>query len=158
MYTEDDDNVKLKNKNSKDYESDFYTSFNSSNDNDNKKNKKKKKNDSEVQNEDDYSDFYGSSDESEEEYEEKNSGVKNIIKIIVIFLLLAVLIILLVILFNNNSSKGDIELAKENYTLKAGDSEYISYKVIGTESNVTSTFTSSDPNVVTLPSFEGKGL
>ena len=149
MYTEDDEEVNVKNKNSSGYEGDFYTSFNNMEE-DNKKSKKKKNEKENVpvpQNEDYYSDFYDSGEETT--VEDNSRKTKNIIKIIVIILLLAVLIILLVILLGNKSS-GDIELASDNYTLKDGETEYISYKIVGTESNVNTTFTSSNPNVVTV--------
>ena len=149
MYTEDDEEVKLKNKKNNRDDSDFYTSFRDPVQNDAKKKTTKPKREEvvEVQDEDDYSDFYGTNDEEPEP--SNNKG--NIIKIVIIAVLLIVLIALLIILFGtSNKVKGDIELAKENYTLKVGEKEFVSYKIVDTESSVHSTFTSSNPNVVAV--------
>ena len=150
MYTEDDEEVKLKNRNSQNDNSDFYTPFDDTEveeEIDDKKTKKKPLKEEIVSQDDDYSDFYGNNDK---EFEEppKNKGV--IYKIILIVFLLIVLIVLLIILLGNSKDTGDIELSNNSYSLKTGEKEYISYKIVGTESMVTSTFTSSNPSVATV--------
>ena len=155
MYTEDDENVKVKNKDSNGSESDFYTSFNAINEE--KKNTKKKKvskkEENVPQDEEDYRDFYDSN-ETEEVTDDRGKN-NNLIRILLIVFLVIFLITLIVILLNKNSnsgSSGDIELAKDNYALKTGETDYISYKIVGTENSVHSTFASSNPNVVTVDS------
>ena len=151
MYTEDDENVKVKGKNSNGDYNDFYTSFNESTEknvkkDDKKKNKKEEK--KAVKEEEDYSDFYGlDSEEEAPVVTNKNTNNKNIVKIGVVILLLIILGVLLWLLLGNKKDNGDIEIITNNITLKAGDSEYISYKVVGTDKQVTSTFTSSNTNV-----------
>lgn len=151
MYTEDDEEVELKKKNSNnnDY-NDFYTSFSEMDEKEGKKEKKKKLDNEEIsseKDEEDYSDFYGTNDEIEEAIE-KNGNNKVIIRIIAIILLVVILAVLLIILLKKGEEEpGDIELSKTSYTLKAGDKEHITYKVVDTDSNVSSKFTSSNPNV-----------
>ena len=154
MYTEDDENVKVKGKNSNGDYNDFYTSFNESTEknvkkDDKKKNKKEEK--KAVKEEEDYSDFYGlDSEEEAPVVTNKNTNNKNIVKIGVVILLLIILGVLLWLLLGNKKDNGDIEIITNNITLKAGDSEYISYKVVGTDKQVTSTFTSSNTNIATV--------
>ncbi len=158
MYTEDDEEVKLKKKDSNNDYNDFYTSFNEMEENEGKKeskkeSKKKTKKEEivEEKDEDDYSDFYGSNDEEENEPVKEGNGNKTIIRFGIIILLVIILAVLLVILLRKGEEeKGDIELSKSAYELKIGDKDYVSYTVVDTEKNVTSTFTSSNPNVVTV--------
>ena len=151
MYTEDDDEVKLKKKNSDNDYNDFYTAFNNEDvEEDSKESKKKvKKEEIETKEEDDYSDFYG---ESTEEVKKDNSKRnKAIIKFGIIILLVIILAVLSVILFRKcEKEPGDIELSKTNYTFKIGDKEFITYKVVDTESSVETSFTSSNTKVVTV--------
>lgn len=153
MYTEDDEKVKVKGKNSNGDYNDFYTSFNETTQKDVKKNSKKNSKKVEpkvVKEEEDYSDFYGLDEEVEEPSAPSNNGnKKNILKLIIVIILLIVFAVLLWLLLGNKSS-GDILLTTNDITLKAGDSEYISYKVVGTDKQVTSTFTSYNTNVVTV--------
>ena len=155
MYTEDDEEVKVKNKNSNNDYNDFYTSFNESNEKKEKKNDKKKtKKEVAVtpKNEEDFSDFYGTGDEMVEEppvsYSDNNS--KGILKIVIIIILLVVIGLLVYFLLGRNKESGDIEINNSNITLETGESEYISYRIINTEKDVTSTFTSSNPSVATV--------
>ncbi len=155
MYTEDDEEVKVKNKNSNSDNGDFYTSFNQLSEKGTKKvaKKKLKLEDEEEKDEEDYSDFYGSSDDEDEVMapsDDDNKKTKAIIKFGIIILLLIVLAILLVVLLRKDDPKGDIELNQATYNLKTGNKEYISYKVVDTESSVESHFTSSNPAVVTV--------
>ena len=152
MYTEDDEEVKIKNKNSNTDYNDFYTSFSEMEEEDKKGSKKKPKKEKKVieKNEEDYSDFYGNNEE-DEPVKESNSNTKTIIRFGIIILLVIILAVLLVILLRKGEDeKGDIELSKTNYELKIGDKDYISYKVVDTDKTVTSSFTSSNPNVVTI--------
>lgn len=155
MYTEDDEKVKVKGKNSNNDYNDFYTAFNGPEKkevkNDPKKKTKKEKK-IVVKTEEDYSDFYGIDDEEPSVVTtNSNDGnnKKSIIKIGLILLLLIIFIVLLILLLGNKS-RGDIEIANSNISLKAGESDYISYKIVGTDKQVTSTFTSSNTNVATV--------
>lgn len=152
MYTEDDDKVKVKKNNSNNDYNDFYTSFNQDEDDDSKKKKskvKKEKNKKferkETKEEADYSDFYGKDDY--EEVDNSNKDYSKIIKIGVIILLVIVLIILIIVIFGGKSVKGDIELTNDNINITVGNSDYISYRIVDTEGDVTSTFISSDESV-----------
>lgn len=163
MYTEDDEKVKVKGKNSNGDYNDFYTSFNKLNKKDTKEpvkndDKKKVKKEEKVvpKTEEDYSDFYGLDNDEETEVVEptnvtfdNNNGNKNTIKMVIAIVLLIVLGILIWFLLNNKT-RGDIEISNNNITLKPGDSEYISYRVVGTDKQVTSTFTSSNTRVATV--------
>ena len=163
MYTEDDEKVKVKGKNSNGDYNDFYTSFNKLNKKDTKESvknddKKKVKKEEKVvpKTEEDYSDFYGLDNDEETEVVEptnvtfdNNNGNKNTIKMVIAIVLLIVLGILIWFLLNNKT-RGDIEISNNNITLKPGDSEYISYRVVGTDKQVTSTFTSSNTRVATV--------
>ena len=155
MYTEDDDKVKVKKNNSNNDIDDFYTAFNDEDEEKDKKKKKSKKTPKkkferrEVKEETDYSDFYGIEEDSEEK-EEKNddSNIGKIIRIGIIVVLMIVLIILLIILLGGGKSvKGDIELTNKEISLTVGNSDYISYKIIDTDSDVISEFISSNPSV-----------
>lgn len=156
MYTEDDKKVTVKKDNSKDDYNDFYTSFNvmeneeeHSEKKQNKKNKKKEEN-KPLKEEIDYSSFY----EENEEY--NNSNKKIIIKYCVIALLVIILIVLIIILLSgkdNNKIIGDIELNNSNISLMIGNSDYISYKVVNTDSKVSSSFISSNTSVATVDEF-----
>lgn len=154
MYTEDDENVKVKNKNSKNDYNDFYTSFSGKDDDEEKKEKGKKKKkevEEEAKEEGDYSDFYGNEEETEEEVVEKDGKKgKTILKIVIIILLIAIIAGLLFVLLGKKKETGDIELNNTEITLKAGETEYISYRIVGTESDVTSTFESSNLEVATV--------
>lgn len=114
---------------------------------DDKEVKIKKKN-SNVE-EDDYSNFYGTSDEDREPVY-SDGGKKFNYKILLIIILAIILGVLLFILIKGNGSSGDIELSQKEIALEAGEKGYISYKIVGTESDVKSTFTSSNPLVVTV--------
>lgn len=160
MYTEDDEEVTVKEDNSNIKYSDFYTSFNEIEKEDKKGKKKKKKdkentktNDNEVKEEKDYVDFYGDEDISSEENKNAKGKFninKNLIRIIIIAVLAVVLIALIILLFGKKISqvKGDIELARTSITLNIGDKEHISYSIVDTEKEVTSSFKSSNPNVI----------
>lgn len=152
MYTEDDKKIKVKKDNSNTKDSDFYTAFNGDDKDDKKSKKGKKKSSSkarevELKEEEDFEDFYSVSS-SETDAIEENNGKKNIIKLIIAGVLLVVLIALIIIIFVvKNKDNGDIELAKSNISLDVGQKEYISYKVINTNSTIKPSFTSSDENV-----------
>lgn len=171
MYTEDDDEVKVKNKNSNNDYNDFYTAFNESepkkvekkdnkkeekknNKNDNKNNKKnsKKEEKTVLKDEEDYSDFYGISDEEDEEVSEPSfkepRDYSKLIKIGIIALAVIIVILLVWLLLSHRPS--DIEISNPNISLNAGEIEYISYKIVNTDEEVTSTFTSSNPSVATV--------
>ncbi len=150
MYTEDDEKVEVKKKNSNNDYNDFYTAFNDIEKKEEKKEKKKSKTEEKpVKEEEDYRDFYGSSEEVEEPT--KNNSNKTVIKIGVVVLLLVILAVLLVFLLKKDKEEpGDIELNKASYTLNIGDKDYISYKIVNTESDVIPKFTSSNTNVVTV--------
>ena len=157
MYTEDDEEVSVKNKNSDKVGNDFYILFNDDDD-DKEKEVKKKKNTTVkkddptyLSDDDDYSDFYNSNNSEPFEPTEKNK----IIKIIIIAVLAIILIILLIVFFtgkggSNSKNNGDIKLTSESYSLKSGEKEYISYTIVGTESDVKSTFTSSNNEVAVV--------
>ena len=153
MYTEDDKDVTVKKNNSKDDYNDFYTSFNEmDNEEDIKSTKKKstrKQKELEVKEETDFSNFYGSNEE--EEIEPKNNfNYSKWIKLGVVVFLVILLVLLIIFLVNRDSGKrnvGDIELTNSNISLKVGESDFISYKIVNTNSEVTSTFTSSDEEV-----------
>ena len=157
MYTEDDEKVTVKKNNSKDDYNDFYTVFTESESDEEESNHKKTSN-KKVDNkkkeppkeEIDYSSFYNEDDESDEE----NKGNKKIIiKYVIIAILFIALIILIVVLLSGGKKdviSGDIELNNSNITLSVGASDYISYKVVNTESKVSSSFISSDTNVVNV--------
>ena len=152
MYTEDDDKVKVKKKNSSGDINDFYTLFNEDEeDNSKKKNGKKEKNKNfarrEVKEETDYSDFYGKEDYEEENINTASSNISTYIKIGVIVLLVIALIVLIIVLLGGKKVKGDIELTSNEMNITVGSSDYISYKIVDTESEVISTFTSSDSSV-----------
>lgn len=153
MHTDDDKKIKVKNGNSKDEYSDFYTSFNEMKDdegnNKNKKNKKKKE-EPVLKNEDDYSDFYGVDEETEEVYEEKPSKEnKNhtTLKIILIAILVIILIVLLFLVFGGKKNQADISLTSEEIMVQAGEDGYISYKILNTEEDIDVTFISLDSNI-----------
>ena len=152
MYTEDDKEVKVKNQNSNNDYNDFYTAFNDPDKKETKKNKKENINEqyAEPKEEEDYSDFYDTSEEVEEP--KRKDGIKTILKIGIILLLVVVLTVLLLVLFNRNKDNEakEIELYKSSFTLKAGEKDHISYKIVDSSVNITPTFTSSDPNVVTV--------
>ena len=157
MYTEDDHEVTVKEDNSNAEYSDFYTSFNDIDDEKKKKKSEKKKKkvvekpkEVEVKEERDYSDFYGTNDKNNDTGDDTKKN--NIIKIIVASALFVILIILIIVLIVTGNKKvtGDIELSNSDITINIGDSGYISYKVINTESSVISTFTSSNPSIATV--------
>lgn len=150
MYTEDDEKVEIKKKNSNNDYKDFYTAFNDIEKKEEKKEKKKNKpEEKEVAEEEDFSDFYGSTEEVEEST--KNSSNKTVIKIGIVVLLLVILAVLLVFLLKKEKEEpGDIELNKASYTLNVGEKDYISYKIVNTESDVIPKFTSSNVEVVTV--------
>ena len=160
MYTEDDEKVKVKKNNSKDDYNDFYTTFAESDEEESKSkkssnkkdNNKKKEEKSEPKEEIDYSAFY---DENDDSSIDSNSIVdkKVIIKYCVIALLLIILIVLIVVLFkgcSKNKVIGDIELNNSNISLIPGGSDYISYKVVNTDSKISSSFVSSNTKVATV--------
>lgn len=153
MYTEDDDKVSLKKNNSNGDYSNFYTSFSEQEDKGkkNKKTKVAKPKNVELKDERDYTDFYGY-DDSEENITVSSfdsNKKKKFIKIAIAAFLLIVFIILIIILIRRVPKvKGDIELTNENITLNVGESAFISYKIVDTESNVTSVFSSSNTDVV----------
>ena len=150
MYTEDDKKVNVKTDNSENNYDDFYTSFDQLDEKEEKSSKKgktkpKKEKAPEVKEETDYDDFYGTNEEKEEEKSSNNIDKKKIIKIGLIALGVILLIVLLIILISKLSKpKGDIELTNESITLKVGETDYISYKIVNTDSDVISTFSSSD--------------
>ncbi len=150
MYTEDDEKVKVKKSNSNNDDKDFYTSFSEMDENEGSKSSRKKNNrrrEVEVKEEADYSNFYDSNDE-EEENEEDNGNKGKWIKIGAIVLLALLLIGLIIFLITRSSgTKGDIELTNNDITLKVGESDYVSYKIVDTENEVTSTFSSSNSDV-----------
>ena len=163
MYTEDDEEVTVKEDNSNIKYSDFYTSFNDIEKEDPKDKKGKKEepqtDDTEVKDESDYVDFYGDEDVPNE-VSNDNSGSKkspfnfnfninkNLIRIVAIVVLVIILIALIIILFGKKNVKGDIELAKTSVILNIGDKDHISYNIVDTEKEVTSTFKSSDSNII----------
>ena len=150
MYTEDDEDVKIKKKNSNEDYNDFYTSFNEMDENEDKKSKKNKKKDEvKEKDEEDYSDFYGSEEEEKEEPKD-NEFKKKLIKIGIIVFLAILLVVLLFILFKKNNEPGDIELSKTEFVLNVGEKDYISYKVIDTEKEIIPSFTSTNPAVATV--------
>ncbi len=155
MYTEDDDDVSLKDDNSTDEYNDFYTSFNDLNNKDNnskkeKKKKNKEKKQEEPKTESDYAGFYGT--DEEETPEENNEKKGNIIKISIVIALFVAIIVLLFVLLGkgNNEPKGDIELLNSEMTLNMGETSVVSYNIVNTESSVTSTFVSSNPNIASV--------
>ena len=161
MYTEDDENVVVNDNESNDNYSDFYTSFmnNEKNDKkDNKSNKKKKKtskkktNDEEyaldddvdeLSDEEDYKEFYGS---KEKKVKEKKSHKKTII-LIILGLLFVAAVVLSIIFLGKPREKPDIVLTNEEITINVGETDVISYKIINTNKNVTSTFTSMNNDI-----------
>lgn len=152
MYTEDDKKVEVKNKNSNNY-SDFYTSFNEQDDDSKKKKGKKKsiiKKEKVVEpkEEDDYSNFYGT--QEEEVVVENKPDIHKWLKIGLIVLLVIALIAIIILLILKNRVKGDIELTSDNISLNVGESNYISYTIVDTSSEVTSTFTSSNETVAVV--------
>lgn len=151
MYTEDDDKVSLKDEDSGSGYNDFYTSFDDLDDGDKKRDKKKQKKVKEQQEnlkeERDFSSFYGFSDEEEEESSNDNKG--KIIKIAIIAILaIAVIVLLIMFIGKASKTKGDIELINQDISLKVGEKNVISYRIIDTDSEVKSSFTSSNPSVV----------
>ena len=162
MYTEDDEEVTVKEDNSNIKYSDFYTSFNDIEKEDSKDKKGKKKNevkeeDTEAKEESDFVDFYGDEDTPVETNDSSkktpfnfNFNInKNVIRVIIIVVLVVILIALIILLFGKKVTvKGDIELAKTSVALNIGDKEHISYSIVDTEKEVTSTFKSSDPNII----------
>ena len=151
MYTEDDEDVKVENKSSNGDYNDFYTSFNSLDKKEEAKGKKEKKEpvkeeNIEVKDEDDYSDFYDTDGEIVVDTS-KRDKIKTIIKIGIIMLLAVVLGVLVLILINKNREPDDIELSKSSFSLKVGEKEHISYRIIDPNNDVTSKFTSSNPKV-----------
>lgn len=148
MYTEDDEEVKVKNKKSKNDYNDFYTSFSEQEEKETKKGKKKANDEEDIQTEEDYQEFY----DNDEVVEEKdNSRIKLFIRIGIIALLAIILLVLVIILLNkNNDDPGDIVLEANSFELKSGEKKYISYSIVDTEEEVTSKFYSSDEKVVTV--------
>ena len=149
MYTEDDEKVKVKNEDSNNEESDFYTSFNDIDEkNNHKKSKNKKQPKKKEPEQEDYSDFYNTG-EDEDVNNDNNSDDKGRKFKIGLFALLfiIVLVIVLIVIFIPKKKTGDIKLTTEEYSLKMGESDYISYEIIDTESEVISTFSSSNTNV-----------
>ena len=153
MYTEDDKDVTVKKSNSKEDYNDFYTSFNEMDNEEDKKSSKKKstrrKIEPEVKEEADFSNFYGSNEEENNE-PRNNINYGKWIKLGVVVILVILLILLIIFLINRDGGKrnvGDIELTNTNMSLKVGDSDFISYKIVNTNSEVISTFTSSNENV-----------
>ena len=163
MYTEDDEKVKVKGKNSNNDYNDFYTAFSGPEKKEEKEvkkeaKKKSKKEEKKIEKtEEDYSDFYGLDDEVDEPTPittNKNRGNNknnnnNLTKIGLILLLLIVFVVVLILILGNRV-RGDIEITNNDISLKSGESEYISYKVVGTDKEVKSTFTSSNPDVATV--------
>lgn len=150
MYTEDDEDVKIKKKNSNEDYNDFYTSFNEMDEKEDRKSKNsKKKEEVKEKDEEDYSDFYGS-DEEEKDEPKDNEFKKKLIKIGIIVFLAVLLIVLLFILFKKSNEPGDIELSKTEFVLNVGEKDYISYKVVDTEKEIIPSFTSTNPEVATV--------
>ena len=154
MYTEDDEKTKIKEDKSHNENPDFYTSFNEIEKTSTKKKKKNKdseKNNSvnEPKDEKDYSDFYVSDDEHVLNEETINDGNKkyNFKIILIIALAIIFLLLIFILIFAGKKVRGDIELTKTDISLNIGEKEYISYKIIDTESSVTSTFESSNTSV-----------
>ena len=150
MYTEDDEDVKVKKKNSEDDYNDFYTSFSEMDEDESKKEKKKskKKEEPEEKDEEDYKDFYGNEEEEKVEVKEDNYK-KTVIKIGIIVILALLLVDLLFILFRK-TEPGDIELSKTEYTLEFGQKDYISYKIVDTDKAINPSFNSNNPTVATV--------
>ena len=154
MYTEDDEKVKLKKNDSNIEYSDFYTSFNEIENekeetkNNKVKNKEKSKNKDEE--EKDYTLTYNENYEQDNNIDKK----KKIIKIAIIIVLAIFLLVIIILLFKGCSKKvsGDIVLSKESISLNLGEKDYISYKVVDTESSVTSSFESSNSSVASVSS------
>ena len=151
MYTEDDDNVDVKNEKSQNNYSDFYTAFNNQEEPEDKKTKKKKEK-KVVEEVDDYRLDYEDEDTTEKESKKKkerkpldSNTKKNIIKGIILFIIIIILIILLWFIFGRK--KPDIELNNSSFGLKAGEKAYISYKIVNTDSDVLSKFISGNENV-----------
>ncbi len=162
MYTEDDENVEVKNSKSKNNYSDFYTAFSNQEEPDNKK-PKKEKNKKAEEKEEEYEDynvdyeeevaddnsvkggFYEYGSKKREKKDSSNGNTKKIIIGVVIAIIIIILIVLLFIFLGK--PKGDIELNNSNVELKAGEKSYISFKIVGTDSDVTTNFTSSNENV-----------
>ena len=156
MYTEDDDEVKEK---SDDY-NDFYTSFDQLDEKNNKKNSKNKKEDSSkkksnktktsnIENDNDEDSYYIDDDKTEYKSDKKFSK-KLLIVLTSLFAILLVVAIVILLITKKNDVKGDILITNDNISLKVGESDYISYKIVDTESIVKSTFASSDENVVVV--------
>lgn len=154
MYTEDDKKVNVKKDNSNNEFDDFYTSFDQLEDKDNNGNKKGKTSSKKVKSkkekeEADFDDFYGTNDETNEEENNDKNDKSKIIKICLIALGVIALVVLIIFLISKTGKpKGDIELTNENISLKVGETDYISYKIINTDSEVISTFTSSSDEIV----------
>ena len=148
MYTEDDEKVKVKNDNSNNDESDFYTSFNEIGNEEDTKKKKKTTSKKKEKEQEDYSDFYGKDDDEEDNSDNKGRLIKIALFIFVAIIVISIVIIIIAV--SKGSSKGDIKLSTTEYTLKAGETDYISYEIVDTESDVVSTFRSSDENVAVV--------
>ena len=152
MYTEDDEKVTIKKNNSNIEYSDFYTSFNDIEKEETVSKKKKPKEEKVLSKEENDSfEFYDNNNNTENF---QNDNKKKIIKIIIIAVLSIIFILLMIFLFAGKEKKvvGDIELVDNNIVLNLGETKYISYKIVNTESKVTPTFTSSDSSVATVSS------
>ena len=162
MYTEDDEKVKVKksNSNNSDY-NDFYSAFNNTEaDHEEKKETKKekkpdkkkatppKKEKKVEKEEDEYSYFYTINDSAEFPQTDK----KNLKKILMIcgIAILAIILVVVSIIVIKGLTKQDIELLNNNISIKVGESDYISYKIVNNDVNNISSFTSSDNAVVTV--------
>lgn len=132
--------------------SDFYSSFmeneRKKKEENSKKNTSKEEKkvetdeDYELKDEDDYSDFYNND----------NNNRKSIIKVILFALGIIILVALIVLLiwkgnFFGKGSKADIVLTNEEINVKVGENSVISYSIVNTDKEVTSTFTSSNEDV-----------
>ena len=151
MYTEDDEKVIIKDDDSNDDYSDFYTSFNENKNTNNKKKGKKKKTKPKSQDEEEDSDLYGINDDEFIDSKSNDKGKKNIRMIIIAGILLIQVIIIVIILVGvGNKKEPDIILIKDNYTINVGETEVISYKIINTSEEIKASFKSVDTTVLTV--------
>ena len=157
MYTEDDEEVKSKNKDFNSNYSDFYTSFDELGKSENKtakKNNKKKTNPKQIKEKDvvEEHDNYNTNYDGEV-YNGDSKNLKIFRLGLVILTAIIVIVVIILLIIKGNNVKGDIELTNDNISLTVGDSDYISYKIVDTEHDVISTFESSNDDVVVVDEY-----
>ena len=164
MYTEDDEKVKVKKNDSNNDYDDFYNAFNTTEaDNEEKKKekntekkktppkkekeKKEKKEKKEESEETEYSYFYVN---NEDEFPQTDK--KNLKKIIIIcgIAILAIILVVLSFVIIKSVTKKDIELLNENMSIKVGESDYLSYKIVNEDVGEEFSFVSSDESIATV--------